>query len=45
MLELVKKEWVGGTIIEIGKRMGEVKALMIQGRSGGGNNVENDVGH
>jgi 3-hydroxybutyrate dehydrogenase len=40
-----KEEWVGGTIIEIGGTVREVKAFDNPGPRGGGNNVENDMGY
>ncbi len=44
MLGLVEKEeWVGGTIMEIGKTVREVKAFDDPGPRGGENNVENDL--
>jgi len=46
MLGLVEKEeWVGGTIMEIGKTIREVRAFDDPGPMGGGNNVENDAGY
>jgi len=46
MLRLVEKdEWVGGTIMEIGKTVREVKAYDDPGPRGGGNYVENDEGY
>ncbi|PMD62096.1 NAD(P)-binding protein [Hyaloscypha bicolor E] len=46
MLGLVEKEeWVGGTIMEIGKTVREVRAFDDPGPRGGGNNVGNDVGY
>jgi 3-hydroxybutyrate dehydrogenase len=46
MLGLVEKEeWVGGTIMEIGKTVREVKAFDDPGPRGGENNVENDLGY
>jgi 3-hydroxybutyrate dehydrogenase len=42
---LEKEEWVGGTIMEIGKTVREVKAFDDPGPKGGGNNVENDLGY
>jgi 3-hydroxybutyrate dehydrogenase len=38
-------EWVGGTIIEFGGTVWEVMAFDNPGPWGGGNNVENDMGH
>jgi 3-hydroxybutyrate dehydrogenase len=46
MLGLVEKEeWVGGTIMEIGKTVREVKAFGDPGPRGGENGVENDPGY
>lgn len=46
MLGLVEREeWVGGTIMEIGRTVREVKAFDDPGPRGFGNGVDNDVGY